>query len=917
MSHSHLILSTLVTGAACLAIPLVASAQESLKQASALYPPAVVERVRANVGQSSWAAQARDELVEAAAPWMDKSDDDLWSLMFSATISRSWMVWSNGHCPACGESVPMYNWKMDAMGRPWKVRCPHCNEEFPKNDFYAFYQTGLDEHGLFEPSRADRALLFNAEHPDADDPLRTFGVDDGEGYVDGDKRWRFIGAYLIYGQWKQAAVNGIRILSAAHLLTGDPAYARKAAVLLDRVADVYPTFDFGAQGLVYEEKGAAGYVSTWHDACEETRELVMAYDMIFETIRNDAELLAFLSNKAAEYRIENPKSSFADIQRNIEGRILRDALNSRPKITTNYPRTEIAVAIILATLGIEENRQAFDDVVNAMLERATAVDGVTGEKGLAGYCSFTIQAMAMFLGEFSKADPDFVRDLLERHPRLHETYRFHIDTHCLQRYYPLSGDTGWFAGPMENYVGMQFLKAGVSKKPFSSWTLVPPSCYSLLWRLYELTGDAAFVQTLYRGNENRLDGLPYDLYMEDPAAVREGVREVIEREGPRVRLGSVNKEQWHLAILRSGAGDDARALWLDYDSGGGHGHADGMNLGLFAKGLDLLPEFGYPPVQFGGWGSPRARWYTMTAAHNAVVVDGQNTATGAGQTTLWADGTRFHAVRASGPAMNGGNRCERTAMLVDVSPESFYVVDIFRVAGGSDHTKFVHSHYGQVTTQGLTLEPTDDYGHGTQMRNFRVDAAPQPGWHVDWAIADRYALLEEEAQVRLRYTDLTKDAKAGLAEAWIVAGIFNSTEEDWIPRVFVRREKQGDAPLESTFVAVVEPYETEPALTGIERIPVHNADGATLSDTHVALVLTLADGRRDVIVARDPEAADAAAVRVNASPDVLTDADLCLLRLKPDGAVAYAALCHGSRVTADDYALTSPERVDFTEEDRP
>ncbi len=37
------------------------------------------------------------------------------------------------------------------------------------------------------------------------------------------------------------------------------------------MADLYPSFDFGTQGVVYEQKGAAGYVSTWHDACEETR----------------------------------------------------------------------------------------------------------------------------------------------------------------------------------------------------------------------------------------------------------------------------------------------------------------------------------------------------------------------------------------------------------------------------------------------------------------------------------------------------------------------------------------------------------------------------------------------------------------------------------------------------------------------
>ena len=68
----------------------------------------------------------------------------------------------------------------------------------------------------------------------------------------------------------------------------------------------------------------------------------------------------------------------------------------------------MTIAIIYAVLGGDENKAAFDQTVDAMLDKATAVDGVTGEKGLAGYTAFTIQGLAMFLAEFSKADPDFL-----------------------------------------------------------------------------------------------------------------------------------------------------------------------------------------------------------------------------------------------------------------------------------------------------------------------------------------------------------------------------------------------------------------------------------------------------------------------------------------------------------------------------
>jgi hypothetical protein len=277
------------------AIPCASAQSDSplaKRPMSVFYPTPLVTIARENTRRYPWAARARDRIVAAARPWKRRSDAALWELMFGPGIKRSWMVWSDGHCPSCRKSVTMYQWEVAALKKPWKVGCPHCREFFPKNDFYRYYESGRDASGLFDPARADRALLVNAEHPDPKDPLHRFGVDDGEGYVEGEKRWRFIGAYLIYGQWKQAVLGGIRSLAAAYVVTGERLYAHKAAVLLDRVADLYPLFDFGKQGVMYEGPPRAGYVSTWHDACEETRELALAYDKIREGIEGESNHLA-------------------------------------------------------------------------------------------------------------------------------------------------------------------------------------------------------------------------------------------------------------------------------------------------------------------------------------------------------------------------------------------------------------------------------------------------------------------------------------------------------------------------------------------------------------------------------------------------------------------------------------------------
>src|SRR5688500_8977112 len=84
---------------------------------SAFYPPHLLERARKNIERDDWGRGIRAKAVEIAEPWRKMADEQLWKLMFGATIPRSWMVWSNGNCPACGKPVPMYDWKIDAINK--------------------------------------------------------------------------------------------------------------------------------------------------------------------------------------------------------------------------------------------------------------------------------------------------------------------------------------------------------------------------------------------------------------------------------------------------------------------------------------------------------------------------------------------------------------------------------------------------------------------------------------------------------------------------------------------------------------------------------------------------------------------------------------------------------------------------------
>lgn len=907
-------IASFIVGAVLLMIGPVACA--GMK--SFFFPAELMQAVRENAEHDPWASDLRTQAIEQAAPWMEMSDDQLWNLMFGATLPRSWMVWSNGVCPACGKPVPMYLWKIDALKHSWKVQCPHCGAFFPTNDFKKFYDSGLDEHGIFDPAKADRSLLYDTAHPDPKDPLHMFGVDDGTGYVRGNDRWRFIPTYLVFGQWQQAVHRGILVLATAYELTGDPIYAHKAAILLNRVADVFPTFDFKAQGVLYETIHSEGYVSYWCNTAIEVRQMAFAYDAIMPEISSDKQLVDFLAKKSEQYHPSIPIHSSADIAKNIETRIFKDALAHPKKIYSNFPEQFLTEAVIDTVLDWPANREKVFALLDPAIATSTKVDGVTGEKGLSGYSCYAAQQMAEFLAYYARADKTFLPEMIRRHPRLPKMWRFFIDTWCdNQQYYPLIGDCGYFAERIPDYCGVVFHEDnGIGAHALDqSAGVLAPSMYSFLWQLYKVTNDPAFAQVIYHHNKDKLGGLPYDLFCTDPQALQQELKSVIDKNGSAIQLGDVNKQLWHLAILRSGKSDNSRAIWLKYDAGGGHGHMDALTLGLFAKGLDLMPDFGYPLVQFGGWESERALWYKSTAAHNTVLINNSDQVANEtrpdgngvpiqwaeGKTTLWADGDGFSAITASAPEVYPkiATRYDRTVALVDISPADFYVLDIFRVAGGHEHDKFFASHFGQIDTS-LATEPANDYSH-PEMRDFQVARNPHPGWSLTWKVEDHYHYLPKGSDVRVRYTDFTHNIDAYTCQAWIVSSLYNGNEQVWVPRVMVQHK--GSEGLSTNYVSLIEPFDgkTGAAIKEASRLDLKQGDHDA-GDSSMALRVNLTDGNRDLVISDD-----SGTTVVQPDEQVTTDAKLALIRRDSTGLPRLLSFCNGTKFDTNDLKLrTAP-----------
>ena len=82
---------TLVAAAAAVLLiatlpPAAATPTPTTQRTSAFYPPHVLTRIRANADASDWGRDIRTRAIAAAEPWKRMSDNDLWQLVFGATI---------------------------------------------------------------------------------------------------------------------------------------------------------------------------------------------------------------------------------------------------------------------------------------------------------------------------------------------------------------------------------------------------------------------------------------------------------------------------------------------------------------------------------------------------------------------------------------------------------------------------------------------------------------------------------------------------------------------------------------------------------------------------------------------------------------------------------------------------------------
>jgi len=883
-----------------------------------------LRNARANCERYEWAQRERDRWVRAADAIVALGDDYLWSLLPGNELPRSLHVCfprgEGNYCPECGMGIhPFghYPWKWNHhMATPWKVICSNCGAVFPTNDFAAYLATCIDETGVFDPERGDRSLLYNTEHPDPDDPLHMYGVDDGYGWTAEDgKKYQFV-AY--YSHWMQMYVprDMLNTLSQAWVYSGDPIYAHRALVLMDRLADLYPSYQGGYASGGYGAAG--GKITDYVWECALLRSVAESVDRVISGTSQVPELYDFLAEKGRQYQLPRPKGTRELLLQNIDDGILREgarAVMERDILGNQGAHQSAITACALALSTNPETEEWLDWLFESTPAEQVSPEGANMPRG--GFIP------GLILGSIDRDG---------------------VGAECAPSYSLGWGSTfGLIADWLADYEGYTKHDIYRDLPPFKATVTAPwrmlvlgyttpnigdsGGCGSIqrvgvnadtMARRYRYTHDPMAALAAWYANGESAEGLGRDIFSADPDAISNEIAAIAEqyREQGNPFIGGTNRTGYRMASLEYGWGREGTGLWMYYgdSAGGNHGHRDRLNFDIIYRGICMLPDHGYPEAT-GGW-PQRIHATRNTIFHNTVVVNQmqQIHEQKGGYPELFCQLEDFGAVRVDSPQVYADvEQYQRTLAFVKLGEGQAYAFDVFRVRGGDDHVYSLHGPPGAVTTTGLSLVaqeqgtyagpgvPYRDQALDASMRMFGYpwlcsverDTAPPADFQVEWTAQAGYRGVTEEDDIHLRFWATDQFDDVALADGEPPQHLQDNPR--WLRYLLAHRT--GDS-LVSTFASVIEPYSDQPAIAAVERVGIVTApDDAE----PVCLKVTLADGAVDWLVASD---SDDGVVETDGGPRFAGGVGWLRVR---DGRVQTAALSRGTMLALDGFEIALPE----------
>jgi hypothetical protein len=806
---------------------------------------------RQNIKKYPPAKALADAIFKTADEWLAWKDDDLRFLLTTPDVPRSFAVSASG-CPVCGAKITEkggdYAWIMDPT-KPFKLKCPVDGTVFPTNDYADYYRSGFKEKKGWD----------------------TKYVDDGWGWTNpktGEKFW-FV-AYYNHWMWHKYLVPGLRALSEAYLLSGDQKYARKAAVMLERIAEVYPGMDIATQSrygqMTHGEYQGKVVNHIWETGL--TQSLADSYDDIFDGIDSDAELQKSTGKTGAQIR------SF------IEANILEDGIDAyfSGKIRGNFGMHQSCLVHLARVRQTGPTAKWFDGLMNqssgqpSMLGLNFALydlfyrDGFAGETS-PGYNSLWVNKISAYGDLLQQAGLDVFGI-----PRIRRMYDAEIGQINAGKFTPDLGDAGSVWGGME----------GISAETFqTAYRHFKDPRYAALLRQIGATGPNTFktfdslfhppIEAANREGESAGSGdrsltpagpdgkVSKDRHDEHDdhfpsVAVQDGK---LPPAKPRLFDG------YGLAILNNPA--DTTSLSMYYGLKAGHGHFDRLGFELFANGQPIMPDLGYPDAM-NDFNAGIYTWSKNTISHNTVVVDAhRQLGNEPGTVELFADSPSVRALDVE--AKETYPQCStyrRAVIMVDAGRNQSYFVDVFTVAGGHEHDYSLHGPPGDFqmiggnwskpakgTLAGENVAVGEIYddkrmgakgykggygsytGSGFQyLTNVRKLEQASGGVTDSWVAQWKH---EKDPHSMLRIRVLDQPGQT----TYLCDARVSPMRYPQIVRYLIARRSGTN--LASRFVSVIEPFKDKPFIKDVRQLKLNEPDA-------VALQVTREDGQADIIL---------------------------------------------------------------------
>ncbi len=857
-----------------------------------------------NAKKYSWAWDEKEEAVNMADYYIENLETILDNWIREGTVPRACRVgyyYNSGNalnfCRYCGCDVVStygaYPWQVDPIEHPWKIQCINCERWFPSNDFESYYKSGLDEAGYFHKELADPQYLKNELYPEMGE---GWGVDAGPGY-DSGVIWEGgtindVHTYLAYymhtvfcvlGASKHSMAVILETMTEAYVYTGDEKYGNAGAIMIDRLADIYPEYKRAKWSTMYSNADGNGLAGRMVGCIWEANvigpALAKAADAFWPCFDN-AEVVEYIRQYPEWKGVTAEEITPELLRENLDDGICRTIRKGFEEgdLSGNFGMSQASLCYAARALDQQPESQE-------MIELAFRYGTRTGTAG-----NYVQDGGAIFQQIIDSVDRDgFGNEVSWSYNNLWLDRLLAIAD--AMDGYEIEGYDLWQNARFVNmFTSMsRLLTCGSTMPDIGETGRVQMTGNALdvaqLTTGFINTGNRDIARALYAANGNTVDGIHGDIFTKNPeAGMRNEIQTIINEDGVWSRSESDLMAGYGLAILRDGPelylGASNRHEFSDYwmyfgKTVGGHGSRNALHIDMDAFGLNISSHMGYPIMVDSN--PERMQWVLNTTSHNTVVVNDR------GQSELEYGGFPLHFDDAGkvkvmdADAANAYPETDiyrRTMVVVDNGDgtDLNYAVDFFRILGGEEHVYSFHAAGDKApTTEGLDMvkqisgtyagrdvpfgdwdftgmnNATYNTGAGySWLFNVSRDSDPDTVFAIDFPVEDFHHQMNTSAGIHLKLHMVSEEplTEVAIADARPPQ---NGINPDIMKYALIR--KSGEPGMDTLFTSVIEPYQIDNYIAGTELVDAVLVDGKEgVSDRVAAIKVTLENGREDYVV---------------------------------------------------------------------